>query len=169
MIKTTLKYSVICGVFLYVLFLLSQQFGTNPFIDLNQLFFDFIIFLLFSYFSMNEYKKYKNGGYLHFWQGMTIGFLLYVPAIFLFAVILFVHFAIEPGLLEQYREAAMEYLESNKATYLDQFGEKQYESQVEAIENVNQTSLIRTSSLKKILVGLFVTPMISIFLRKKPK
>lgn len=169
MFKTTIKYALICGIFLYVLFIISQRFGTNPFIDLNQLFFDFVIFLLFSYFAMNEFKKYRNGGYLHFWQGMTIGFFLYTPSILIFALGLWIHFIADPELLISYRQEAMEYLEKNRDMYIEQFGQNQYESQVEAIENVTQGSLLWSSSLKKILVGLFVTPMIAIFLRKKPK
>lgn len=170
MIKSTLKFSIICGVFLYVLFLLSLRFGTNPFIDLNQLLFDVVIFSLFIFFATKEYKRYQNGGILHFWEGMTVGFLLYAPAITIFIVALYVHNIFDSSILGDYKQDAMQYLEERKESFLEDMGtQEQYEAQVAAIEAINFHRLVWGAALKKILVGLFLTPIIAILLRKKPK
>jgi hypothetical protein len=170
MIKSTIKFSIICGIFLYVLFLLSLRFGTNPFIDLNQLLFDVVIFFLFIFFSTKEYRRYQNGGILHFWEGMTIGFLLYAPAIIIFVTALYVHNLVDGSMLAEYQREAMLYLEERKESFLKEMGtEEQYQAQVAAIEEITFHRLVWGAALKKIIVGLFLTPIVSILLRKKPK
>lgn len=169
MVKTTLKYAIVCGIFLYALFFASRYFDSNPFIDISQLLFDFIIFLMFILFAAKEFKKFENDGILHFWQGMTVGFLLYTPAILIFALLVYLQQSLQGNLLDEYQQEAMRYLEERKDIYIEDFGADQYQSQKEAITDMTFRRLLWSSVLKKVVVGLFVTPIIAVLLRKKPK
>ncbi|MDH5608843.1 MAG: DUF4199 domain-containing protein [Cyclobacteriaceae bacterium] len=169
MIRGTFKFSLAAGVFICTLFALSGRMGSNPFTDINQLFFDLILLGVFIFFSINEFKKYTNGGVLHFWQGMTIGFFVYTLAIALFIAFLYLYFYFDGNLLDDYKATAMAYLQQRADLYKEQFGEAQYLAQEEAIRQTTTNHLILVTSVKKILVGLFITPVLSILLRSKPK
>jgi hypothetical protein len=169
MVKISIKYAITCGIFLLILFFLTRYFGVDPFIDLGQLLFDLLIFFIFIYFAQNEFKKYHHGGILHFWQGMTIGFMVYLPGVLFFCGGLWIAMLIDPEILTSYQQAAMKLLEDQSKMYIEQFGEDQYLEQQKAIENTTISSMIFTALIKKILVGLFITPVVSIILRKIPK
>lgn len=169
MYQTAIKYAITCGIFLSVLFHMAFYYMANPYIDINHLFFDFLIFCLFLFFALKEYKKYKNEGILHFWQAMTISFYVYVQASLLFAVYLIIYHYLNPGLLESYKAEAMVFLTERSEMYIDRFGEAQLEQQKEAIAQTTAQSLIIQAFIKKIGIGLFSAPIISILLRKKPK
>ena len=166
--KVALKYALMCGAFLLLLFWVSYRFGRNPLIDFRHLFFDLIIFILFVFFSCKEFKTYRNGDILHFWQGMTLGFLTYLPASILFLVGLIIFFWVDPHLLEDFKIQALDFLERNKEEFLNEMTEEQYATRKIQIETVTTSQMISGATFKKIIAGFFVTPVIAIILRKKP-
>jgi ABC-type transport system involved in multi-copper enzyme maturation permease subunit len=166
MIRHSIGYSLVCGFLIIILFFLSLFFNANPFIDLSQLFFDFLIFSIFIFFGIYSYKKAIENEQFHFWQGMTISFLIYIPAIILFALVVFISFKIDPSILEDYKLEAMDFLLEKKDIYIEQFGEKQFEEQKSAILEINSIDLILMSVVKKAIVGLFISPIASIIFRK---
>jgi len=166
MIRHSIGYSLICGLLISVLFFLSLFFNSNPFIDLSQLFFDFLIFSIFIFFGIYSFKKSTENNQFHFWQGMTISFLIYIPAIIIFALVMFISFRLDASILEDYKLQAMDFLMEKKDIYIEQFGEKQFEEQKSAILEINSIDLILMSVVKKAIVGFFISPIASIIFRK---
>ena len=169
MFKVAIRYALIGAIFLVVLFFLSGVFGVNPLIDLSHLLFDVIIFSVFIFFAEKDYKENLGNGFLHFWQGMTIGFFVYSSATLVFSLVLGIYFQTDPSILSDYQEAATAFLESKREQYTEQFGEGGFNIQLEGIKTVTLLDLWVSSAVKKIIAGFFVTPVISIILRKKPK
>ena len=169
MFKVSIRYALFCSLFLVGLFFLSGVFGINPLIDLTHLFFDILIFAVFIFFGLKDFKTNFGEGYLHFWQGMTIGFFIYSLTALVFTVVLVVYFLIDQSAIPEYKEAAISFLESRRAVYEEQFGIEGFKVQLEGVEKVTLTDLVVSSAVKKIIAGFFVTPVISIILRKKPK
>ena len=151
-----------------LLFWVSYRFGSNPLSDFRHLFFDLVIFVLFVFFSCKEFKTYSNDGILHFWQGMTLGFLTYLPASVLFLLGIIIFFWVDPNLLEDFKLQAMYFLESNREEFLNEMTEEQYAARKDQIETVTTLQMISGATFKKIMAGFFVTPVVTIILRKKP-
>lgn len=168
MLKIALKYAVVCSIFQTIIFYLSLIYGSNPFINLGHLLFDLVLFGIFIFFAQKEFKTGAEGNLLYFWQGMTIGFTVYTSAAVLFSMMLLGYLSLSPDALENYQQAALQFLESKADTYIKQFGEATYQLQVEEIMATSPRSLTLSVLFKKILAGFFVTPVISIILRKKP-
>lgn len=166
--KVALKYALICGIFLIVLFMISFRFGSNPLIDFRHLFFDLIMFTLFIFFSNKEFKTYRNGGILHFWQGMTLGFLTYVPASILFIIGLITYFQVDPSLLSSFKAESIEFIRANEEEFLQDMSQETLDQRIAAIETITATQMIASAAFKKIMAGFFVSPVITIILRKKP-
>lgn len=169
MLKGSLKYSIACGVFLVIVYQVSSYFGLNPQINVAHLIFDAIIFGLFVFFAQKEFKTYENGGVLHFWQGMTLGFIVYATGSVIFILTLIIFFLFDVDAVIKYQEEATNFLNSRADMYKEQFGEAGFSRQLEEIKSVTASDLIMRSALKKLLAGFFVTPVISIILRKQPK
>ncbi len=169
MFKVSIKYSLVCALFLVILFFLSGFLGANPLIDLTHLFFDVIIIGVFIFFAQKDYKTNYYEGYLHFWQGMTLGFFIYTVVAVIFAGFLAAYLWLDPTVLPAYKESATAFLSGKRDIYVEQFGEEGFQVQLDGIELVTAMDLWVSSAVKKIIAGFFVTPVISIILRKKPK
>jgi hypothetical protein len=169
MVKSSIKYAILCGVFLSGLFWVSIKFGSNPLLDIRHFLFDLVIYFLFIYFAEREYKTYHNDGILHFWQGMTIAFIVYLPAAVIFTVSMLLILEMDPTIMENYRAGALSFLESKKEILLEGISQEEYASRLNDVNSVTVSDLVISSGLKKILAGFFITPVVSIILRKKPK
>jgi len=166
--RVAYKYAFICGVFLLLSFYISYRFGRNPMMDFRHLFFDLIIFSLFAFFANKEFKSYRNGGILHFWQGMTLGFMTYVPATILFTIGLIIFFQLDPNLLADFKAQALAYMETNKEEFLQDMTQAQFDERLIQIKEVSAAQMIGGAAFKKLMAGFFVSPVITIILRKKP-
>ncbi len=168
MIRLSIPYSLICGVFLVILFALSFYFGLNPLMELSQLLFDVIVFGVFGFFLIKDFKQ-RTDNNLHFWQGISLSFLLSVFATVLFLVILSGYQLADGGLVINYQEAATRFLMEKKELYVAQFGEKAFDQQLTSINEVTFADLMISVGVKKLIAGLFLGPVITIILRTKPK
>lgn len=169
MIRSSIKYSILCGIFLSALFFVSLSFGSNPLLDIRHFIFDLGVYFLFIFFAGKEYKDFKKGGFLHFWEGISIGFIVFVPAVLIFSLSLYVIFELNQELIEGYREGAKAFLESKKEVFLKEFTQEQLDEQIAAVDNVTTAQLVLNTFWKKLFAGFLITPVVSIILRKKPK
>ncbi|MFY0601190.1 MAG: DUF4199 domain-containing protein [Cyclobacteriaceae bacterium] len=169
MLKVGLKYAVICSVFLVVIFHVSSFFGINPLMNLVHLVFDLMMFGLFIFFASKELKMSQQNEVLHFWQGMTVGFNVYFFSTLVFGIYLYIYFGLNENVLLDYKESAHQFLQEKKEIYIEEMGQESFDSQLNGINEVSNMDLITSAVLKKILAGFFITPVISIILRKQPK
>ena len=168
MIRSSIKYAILCGFFLTTLFWVSVKFGSNPLLDIRHFLFDIVIFFLFIFFASREFKYYQNEGYLHFWQGMSIAFIVYFPASILFSLLLLMMLFADPTIMENYLQGATAFLENQYEVLQEGMDNAEYTRQLSALNETTVVDVVVSSGLKKILAGFFITPVVSIILRKKP-
>ena len=168
MLKTSLKYALLSGVFMVLIYHLSFKIGVNPQVDPGHMVFDTVLIGLFIFFGIKEYKDRFNKGILFFWQGMTIGFYIYSIATIFFILGQVLYYNFSADAVINYKEAATNLLENQKQFYIDKLGVQVYREQVKAIEERTVTGLLLDELGKKLLAGFFITPVISIILRKQP-
>ena len=169
MLRPSIKYSILCGIFLVALFFVSLVFGSNPLLDIRHFLFDLGIFSLFIFFAGKEYKDFRNAGFLHFWQGISIGFIVFIPAVLIFSLSLYIIFEFNPVLIDGYKDGARSFLEAKKDIFLREFTEEQLAEQMATIDEVTAAQLVFNTFRRKIFAGFLITPVLSIILRKKPK
>ncbi|SNT13757.1 Protein of unknown function [Ekhidna lutea] len=169
MVKPALKYSILCGVFLIGLFFISINFGSNPLLDSRHFWFDLGVYFLFIFFAGKEHKDFRNGGFLHFWQGITIGFIVFIPAVLLFEGTLYLTLNVDSDLMEAYREGARALLKQNEEFYMEELGEAALKERYDAISDMTPAQLIQMTFRNKLFSAFLITPVVAIILRKKPK
>ncbi len=146
-----------------------MNFGSNPLLDSRHFWFDLGVYFLFIFFAGKEYKDFRNSGYLHFWQGISIGFIVFLPAILIFSVGLYIMLKVNPELLEIYKNGATALLKSNEAFYMEELGEDSLNERYLTINSITPAQLIQMTFRNKLFSAFLITPIVAIILRKKPK
>lgn len=148
-----------------VFYLLGQQ----PWRNLISFLLDAIIIGFFLVLAMRDFKVNQNKGELRFYHGMTIGFLgfTFMALIYALAYALFVY-VISPEFIITYIELAVEDLNSRKAILtesIDQDPDEFMAVQIANVKAITRSQIVLDLFIKRILIGFFLTPVISIVFR----
>jgi hypothetical protein len=160
-----LKYGLAGGGFSILLFVILWMLDTNP-LATNRIY-DFILIPLFVFFSVKEYRDYRNGGVLHFWEGMVTGTLTFVclalvSALFIWLFLEFAH----TSLLQDYIDTRMGMIHDNKEVLADKLGEPAVAKTLAELPRTSPLKLGLDDFLKKVFIGMFFTAVIALVLRK---
>jgi hypothetical protein len=165
LLTTGLKYGAAGGVIAIGLFLALWLMNENPLDSLRM--FDFILIPLFVFFTLKEVRDYHYQGRLLYWQGMTAGFVCYislaaVSAIFIY---IFLSFA-DTALLIRHQQENLAVLMDDPQKWIEQVGQQAYTKALEEIKELTALDLALDDFLKKVLIGLFITGIITLFYKK---
>lgn len=167
LLAVPVKYALVGSTLSILLFYVMLFFDKDPLI--TNKYFDVILLLIFIFFSIKEYKKYYNNGILHFWQGMTVGFLTYSCIAIVFALFIWVYLAyISPDLLQDYITDRTNLILSSKENFIVQFGEETYRKMLADMKLVSAGNVALDDFIKKLITGFFITSVIAIVMRRIP-
>lgn len=173
LVALPIKYGLVGGVAVLTLFLVLYFLQKNPLLVTNMVeIFAYVITLalimgLFIFFALKEFRDVHNNGEFHFWQGMTGGMICYlvissVSALFIFVMTVI----IDPDLTTNYIEGRIELMEEKKIEMVERIGEERFQEVKTDILETSPSRLVWDDFLKKSFLGLFLTIVISIILRK---
>ena len=167
LILTSLIYGLVGGVLIATPFFALLKIGEKPLINLNTLILEGMLMFIFLYIGFREYRDKRNNGVLKFWDGMTSGFIMYVSMAVVSTLILSVFlYWIDPDYIKTYRLEAQEYIQDS-ITRIDDPEEKQILSeQLSRVTETEISDLVFDSMFKKIMLGLVLTPIGTVILRK---
>ncbi len=168
LIVVPLRFGSIAGLLTVGLFLALYFLDANPLIEARIV--DLVLIPLFLFFGLKDFRDYRNGGIMHYWQGMTVGVILYLlmACVSSLWIVTFLEL-VDPQLLADYISNRQELLEGSKAQVIDQMGEQTYLESRAELQRITAFDLAIDDFLKKSIIGLMLTIMISIILRKRPK
>lgn len=167
LLTVPVKYALVGSLLSVALFFIMLFFDKNPLV--TNRFFDFLLLPIFIFFSIKEFKKYHNNGILHFWQGMTVGFLTYLGVAIIFALFIWGYLEwISPALLQDYIADRTALLLNSKQNIIEQFDEETYSKTLADIKMVTAGDLALDDFVKKLITGFFITSVIAIIMRRIP-
>lgn len=166
--KTVLRFGLMSGLVIFVLFLLSYLiFGSSTDYDTREVFgyAAIIISLLFVFFGIRHYRDKENGGLLSFGKGMKVGVLItLMPAIVfgLFSVI-YAEF-INPDFTETYYSHYLAELQKTMTPEKFEVARKEFESQKAMFDNPVFNFLLMFVTV--FVIGVIVTVISSLILKR---
>ncbi len=164
-----LKYGGLAVILSIILFLVLYYFGQNPLLIPPVLDFRIILYPIILVFAMREFKEKRNGGILHFWQGMSLGIQMVLIIAFLMALFILVFGSlIEPGFISEYIREMMNQVRTMNAEAVDRIGRETIDRTLEILPSTTILDLAIDYFIKSLPYGLFLTIIISLILRKKP-
>ena len=165
---TPFKYGFIGSMLiilgLLVLFYLGKHpLLLNPVLDSRIPIYALIIFISFKIF-----KDQQNAGVMHFWQGMTMGMIAYFVMALGAAMFIYIFSEISAtNFLAEYIRLATGQLVTNKDLFIETIGEKTYTDTLAQLPTTQPIHLAVDYLLKSIPIGLFLTIILAVLLRRK--
>ncbi len=169
LIAVPLKYGLAGGVLSIFMFLVLYFIDKNPLIVYRGFDFSFLLIPIFIAFSIKEYRDRWNDRSLRFGEGMTVGFLNYLMIAILSAGFVWIFLSvIDPDLLRGYIADRSSLLSNMKGQMVEQLGEDVYQQTLAQVQQTTAYIIALDDFLKKIIIGLFLTIIISVIFKKQP-
>ena len=166
-IAVGLRYGLVSSILAIVLFFAVMLFDENPLI-VNK-WFDFFLIPVFIYFAVREFRLFYNGGLLQFWQGASVGFIVYVSSALLFAAVVGSYLAAGGETwVNDYIENRTALVQENQANFTEQLGEATYQQVLAEVQKITTLDLVLDDFYRKLMVGLFITLIIATVQRRQP-
>ena len=166
--KVPLKFGAFGALIVLIMFFLLFLTGENPLTEMGM--FDFFVIPIFLFFAIKEFRDTYNGRLIEFWQGMTVGFVTYTSLALITTLVLFVFLqAVDSEIFDNYVISKVEEVTNAKEKTIEQLGEVAYSEALAKVKTTSRSDLILDYLLKKLIVGLMLTIMIAVIMRRKPK
>lgn len=162
------KYGLISAAALILGLVIIYYAGKHPL--LINIVFDLriLIFALFIFIGIREYKQDYNSGMLHFWQGLSIGLILYISAALITSLFIWIFAGwLDVDFLSSFITTSMETLEINKQVIIESLGERNFNAAMEGLPTTTAGNLAFDYFLKSMPIGFILTIVISMLLRRR--
>lgn len=162
-----LRYGLVSGGLSAALFFAVTSFGENPLI-VNK-WFDYFLIPALVFAGVREFRIYYNAGSLQFWQGASVGFIVYVTIALVFAVVIGVYLSSygQPWVTDYVRNRVA-LVEENREEFSEELGEETYLRVLTEVQATTTTDLILDDVFRKLMIGVFVTLIIAMVQRRSP-
>jgi len=171
LIKVPLKFGLVAGVMSVLLMFVLFNYGRHPALIPPFLDFRIIVLLICVFFAIREYKELYNEGFLHFWEGLTIGILTYVILGLIGALFILVYDAFDNSYVEYYISGAIEGAEKYREQLINgpqpvKMSEEEFNSHLTALESTTAGVLARDFFIKTCLIGFLIPLLYGAVFRK---
>ncbi|MBS0001402.1 MAG: DUF4199 domain-containing protein [Cyclobacteriaceae bacterium] len=163
-----LRYGFLAGIISMLLFLILHYSGKNPFLIPPLFDFRIILYPIVLVFAIRDFKENKNGGILHFWQGISVGVQTVLTGALLMAIfILFFGGLIETAMVPDYILEMTEQIKSMNEDVMNSVGSDAISRSLELLPTTDIYDLALDYFIKSLPYGVFLTIIISLILRNK--
>ncbi len=168
LIQTAIRFGLIGAamniIALLVLFYIGKHpLLLNPLIDAR-----WPLYGLFVFFSLKVFRD-ENKEVLHFWQGLALGFLVYLIMAQMAAAFIAVFASVESTqFLSEYIRIATEQISANREVLIENnISEKTLTDALQILPTTTANNLAFDYFLKSMPIGLILTLILSIVMRRK--
>lgn len=169
LIRVPLRYGVIATLIAFTLVLVLFYAGKHPF--LIPMYADFRIFLfgLFIFFSLKEYRDQYQQGTLFFFQGMVASYIFLVSFAVLSASFVWLFAAFNSNFITEFVNLFIEQARAIPTEDIERVGKDNFERNLEEVSHTNAFGLAKLYFRQSLLIGFFISIIVTIILRKQPK
>ncbi len=169
LVKSSIRYGAIAGVLCMVFLITFYFMGKSPFLVDPYLDFRVLLFSILIFFCLKEVRDFYQGGILFMWQGMTGGLIFLSAAGIVAAVGILIFGALQPALLTDYISEFGAQIRSYPDDIVKKIGKDVLERNLNALSSTNMGNVAWMYVKQTFIIGLFITVIISVILRRQPK
>jgi hypothetical protein len=167
--KVSVRYGAAAGILAFILLLVMHYVGPHPLLTSPFLDFRILLFGIFIFFTLKEFRDHYHNGILYFWQAMVGGWTVVVIATVATSILVWLFGVWDNAFVDSYIGQAISYLKSFPQKDIDRIGKEIYERNLNALPTTNIFDLIQTYFMQGIVIGFFVNIILSVILRRQPK
>jgi len=169
LLRISTRYGAVAGILAFILLISMYYLGRHPLITSPFLDFRILLFGIFIYFTLKEFRDYEQQGVLYFWQALMGGLGVIVIMTTITSVLLLLFGTLEKGFVRIYITQVTDYLKSFSEEDIKRIGKEIYERNLNALPTTNISKLAITYFVHGLVIGLFVNIILSVILRRQPK
>ena len=166
LLKIPLVFGAATGVMAFLFFLGLYAVDVMPLGNNKVL--DFGIFLIMMVAACWYYRRKIGQGYMHFWEGLTICYVVNTVGAFVvgWLIFLFVEF-VDPELFTRYLAEMQDLLIKGKADLVKDIGEADFQKTLQAVVATKPGELITDEIAKKTIMAVLPILIISLIFRRQ--
>lgn len=165
----SLRNGAVAGVLAFILLVSLYYMGRHPLMIAPYFDFRIVIFGVFIFFTLKEFRDYYQNNVLYYWQGVIGGMIVVIVANTLSTIGMQIFGWLQPTFVESYIVQLTAYLKSFPPEQIEQIGKDVYDRNLALLPSTNITDLTISFLAKGALIGLFVCIIVATILRKQPK
>ena len=169
LLRIAVRYGLIGGAIAFLLLLIMYYLGRHPLLVSPFIDFRILLFGIFVYFSLREFRDYDQDGVLYFSQAMVGGFTVIFILSALASVLLLVFGSFDKSFVTEYIEQVGVYLKGFTEEDVKRIGKDIYDRNLAALPTTNISTLAITYFIHGLVIGFFVNIVLSVILRRQPK
>lgn len=167
--KTPLRYGLLAAVLGAALVITLYKLDRHPFLVPIILDFRIMLFGIFVFFSLRDYRDMQQQGILYFWQGMIQSFLLITTYAIVVCMVIVVIGWTDPDFVKLYIERFTDQARQFPPEVIEQIGKAQFEKSLADLKDTTIYSMAATYFVQCYAIGFFVSIILSVILRRQPK
>jgi hypothetical protein len=168
LLHISIRNALVAGVLAVILLVVLFYIGRHPFMISPFLDFRILLFAIFIFFTLKEFRDYHQNGLLYFWQGLLGSFIVVVLTSVVAACGLWIFGMMEETFVPSYIDQMTAYLKTFSPEDLERahIGKEAYERNLEALPTTNMPKLVITHFGQGMIIGFFISILFSVILRR---
>ena len=169
LIRISARYGTVGGILAFVLLIILFYLGRHPLVISPFLDFRVLLFGIFIFFTLKEFRDYEQEGALSFAQAMIGGLAVVLIMTTITSILLYVFGMLEKDFVQTYIEQITAYLKSFSNEDIEKIGKENYERNLSSLPTTNMAQLTQIYFVQGLVIGFFVNIVLSVILRRQPK
>lgn len=169
LLRVCIKYALVAGALALVMAIITFYIGQHPILIAPYIDFRILLFGVFIFFSLREFRDFYQNGELYFFQAMIGSGIVVIIASVISTAGLYGFGLVEPDFLARYIEGRTLYLKTFSAEDIERIGKEIFESNLKALPATNMIGLASTYFGQGLGIGFFVSIILSVIVRRQPK
>lgn len=165
LLKIPLVFGALVGVICFVFFVVVQQLGkfsgTSRGLDVG-------FFVIMIVTACWYYRKHVGKGYMHIWEGITVGYVVWLTGALLCGYLTYFYFLVSPVALQSYKEVTRNSLMVNKTEAIKTWGKEVFDQKIAQIADLDASSFIFDEFRFTVLLIVIPILLIAVFFRNQP-
>ncbi|MEO8471413.1 MAG: DUF4199 domain-containing protein [Chryseolinea sp.] len=169
LLRIAVRYGLIGGAIAFLLLLIMYYLGRHPLLVSPFIDFRILLFGIFIYFALREFRDYDQEGVLYFSQAMLGGFTVIFILSVVASALLLIFGTFVKGFVVEYVEQVIVYVKGFSEDDIKTIGKDVYDRNLAALPATNISTLAITYFIHGLVIGFFVNIILSAILRRQPK
>lgn len=161
------RYGAVASVLSVSLMVAMFYLGRHPLMVAPFMDFRILLYGVFIFFSLKEFREYHQGGVLYFWQGMVGSFVVVATAAVIGSLLLRIFISFEGNFIPEYVNVMSEYLKGFPEEEINRIGKDAYDRNLEGLPATTGAQIAMLYLAQSFGIGLFISIILSVILRKQ--
>ena len=165
LLRVPFVFGAAAGALCFAFFVALHLLGVVP-VETKR-FLDFGFYIIMMAACNWYYRKKIGNGYLHLWQGISIGYLIVIVGSLLTGFLIYVFYSLNPEAFSAYLDATRALLLSQKIEYAKRLGEAEFQRDVASVATIKPSGLVFNELKNKFFLAIIPILVISLLFRKQ--